>query len=57
MTTHKGRKEKKEVLLEEHDPVWIELRDLHFAEVRLLISYGIYLGIFSDLRMNVICLL
>lgn len=35
MTTHKGRKEKKEVLLEEHDPVWLELRDLHFAEASL----------------------
>lgn len=35
MTTHKGRTEKKEVLLEEHDPVWLELRDLHFAEASL----------------------
>ncbi|KAL2632868.1 hypothetical protein R1flu_004347 [Riccia fluitans] len=30
-----GRSDKKEVLLEEHDPVWLELRDLHIAEVNL----------------------
>ncbi|XP_031493661.1 SNARE-interacting protein KEULE-like isoform X3 [Nymphaea colorata] len=27
-----GKTEKKEVLLEDHDPIWLELRDLHFAE-------------------------
>ncbi|KAL3694828.1 hypothetical protein R1sor_008479 [Riccia sorocarpa] len=30
-----GKVDKKEVLLEEHDPVWLELRDLHIAEVNL----------------------
>ncbi|SPT15907.1 unnamed protein product [Triticum aestivum] len=28
--------EKKEVLLEDHDPIWFELRDVHVADVRLL---------------------
>ncbi|CAN6466572.1 unnamed protein product [Victoria cruziana] len=27
-----GKSEKKEVLLEDHDPIWVELRDLHFAD-------------------------
>lgn len=25
--------EKKEVLLEDHDPIWLELRDAHIADV------------------------
>ena len=28
--------EKKEVLLEDHDPIWLELRHVHVADVRLL---------------------
>ncbi|KAG0585407.1 hypothetical protein KC19_2G009300 [Ceratodon purpureus] len=28
-----SRKERKEVLLEEHDPIWVELRDLFIADV------------------------
>jgi syntaxin-binding protein 1 len=32
-TTNGGRRENKEVLLEEHDPVWVELRDLFIADV------------------------
>ncbi|XP_057827206.1 SNARE-interacting protein KEULE isoform X1 [Cryptomeria japonica] len=35
ITTQTGKKERKEVLLDEHDPVWFELRDLHFAEASL----------------------
>ncbi|KAG6548880.1 hypothetical protein Mapa_009643 [Marchantia paleacea] len=35
VTTGTGKVEKKEVLLEEHDPVWLELRDFHIAEVNL----------------------
>ncbi|XP_024530401.1 SNARE-interacting protein KEULE [Selaginella moellendorffii] len=33
ITTSSGKREQKEVLLEEHDPIWVELRDLHIAEV------------------------
>lgn len=33
VTTSAGRTDKKEVLLEEHDPVWVELRHLHIAAV------------------------
>jgi hypothetical protein len=29
-----SRSERKEVLLEEHDPIWVELRDLFIADVR-----------------------
>lgn len=29
-----SKKERKEVLLEEHDPIWVELRDLFIADVR-----------------------
>ncbi|OAE26593.1 hypothetical protein AXG93_4542s1140 [Marchantia polymorpha subsp. ruderalis] len=35
VTTAAGRQEQKEVLLEEHDGVWRELRDLHIADVNL----------------------
>lgn len=28
-----GQPEKKEVLLEDHDPVWLELRHAHIADV------------------------
>ena len=28
-----GRPEKKEVLLEDHDPIWLELRHAHIADV------------------------
>lgn len=34
-TSAGGKKEQKEVLLEEHDTIWKELRDLHIADVRL----------------------
>lgn len=33
ITTSAGRPDRKEVLLEEHDPVWVELRHLHIAAV------------------------
>ena len=28
-----GQPEKKEVLLEDHDPIWLELRHAHIADV------------------------
>lgn len=28
-----GRPERKEVLLEDHDPIWLELRHAHIADV------------------------
>lgn len=34
-----AKKERKEVLLEEHDPIWVELRDLFIADVRFLHSF------------------
>jgi syntaxin-binding protein 1 len=36
-TTNGGRRENKEVLLEEHDPIWVELRDLFIADVCTLL--------------------
>lgn len=35
-----SKKERKEVLLEEHDPIWVELRDLFIADVRNFRSSG-----------------
>ncbi len=35
VSTNYGKKEHKEVLLEEHDPIWLEIRDLHIADVGL----------------------
>lgn len=37
-TSAAGRKEQKDVLLEEHDPVWKELRDLHIADASSQLS-------------------
>ncbi|KAJ7563781.1 hypothetical protein O6H91_03G125500 [Diphasiastrum complanatum] len=37
-TNDAGKKEQKEVLLEEHDPVWLELRYLHIADVGLRLN-------------------
>lgn len=33
-----AKKERKEVLLEEHDPIWVELRDLFIADASLRLS-------------------
>uniref|UniRef100_A0A0D6QYN7 SNARE-interacting protein KEULE n=1 Tax=Araucaria cunninghamii TaxID=56994 RepID=A0A0D6QYN7_ARACU len=38
ITTQTGKKERKEVLLDEHDPVWFELRDLHFGEASVRLA-------------------
>eukprot|EP00245_Coleochaete_scutata_P005277 TRINITY_DN18717_c0_g1_i1.p1 TRINITY_DN18717_c0_g1~~TRINITY_DN18717_c0_g1_i1.p1 ORF type:complete len:662 (+),score=131.15 TRINITY_DN18717_c0_g1_i1:190-2175(+) len=38
VTTSSGKKEMKEVLLDEHDPIWVELRDLHIAEANLKLN-------------------
>ena len=35
ITTQSRKTERKEVLLEEHAPVWFELRDLHFGDASL----------------------
>eukprot|EP00850_Spirogloea_muscicola_P023966 SM000413S15649 [mRNA] locus=s413:20313:25047:- [translate_table: standard] len=35
VVTSSGAKDLKDVLLEEHDPVWLELRDLHIADAGL----------------------
>eukprot|EP00850_Spirogloea_muscicola_P013019 SM000086S23071 [mRNA] locus=s86:483162:489967:+ [translate_table: standard] len=35
VVTSSGAKDVKDVLLEEHDPVWLELRDLHIADAGL----------------------
>ncbi|KAH8960961.1 hypothetical protein BDL97_05G025200 [Sphagnum fallax] len=37
-TTNGGRRENKEVLLEEHDPVWVELRDLFIADASVRLT-------------------
>lgn len=44
--------EKREVLLEDHDPVWLELRHAHIADVRLfkLPPYVIYA--FDNFMLN-----
>lgn len=34
--------EKKEVLLEDHDPIWLELRDSHIADVSFVTQIGDY---------------
>ncbi|RWW29718.1 hypothetical protein GW17_00005761 [Ensete ventricosum] len=34
-----GSTDKKEVILEDHDPIWLELRHAHIADVSLMISY------------------
>jgi syntaxin-binding protein 1 len=33
VTTSSGKKEHKEILLADHDPIWMEMRDLHIADV------------------------
>lgn len=38
INTSTGKPERKEVLLEEHDPVWLELRHLHIADVNLQLN-------------------
>ncbi|KAG0576062.1 hypothetical protein KC19_5G052300 [Ceratodon purpureus] len=37
VTTSSGKKEHKEVLLADHDPIWLEMRDLHIADASLRI--------------------
>jgi syntaxin-binding protein 1 len=37
-TTNGGRRENKEVLLEEHDPIWVELRDLFIADASVRLT-------------------
>jgi len=46
------KKERKEVLLEEHDPIWVELRDLFIADVRNFGSSGSleWFGCFGGLK-------
>ncbi|CAK9199148.1 unnamed protein product, partial [Sphagnum troendelagicum] len=38
VSTNHGKKEHKEVLLEEHDPIWLEIRDLHIADACLRLT-------------------
>lgn len=37
-----GRPEKKEVLLEDHDPIWLELRHAHIADVCIESSFYMF---------------
>jgi hypothetical protein len=39
-----GQPEKKDVLLEEHDPIWLELRHAHIADVSLMPRYLFLFG-------------
>ncbi|RHN64286.1 putative sec1-like protein [Medicago truncatula] len=43
-----GSPEKKEVLLEEHDAVWLELRHSYIADVRLIQSLSAYISFVSN---------
>lgn len=38
VTTSSGKKERKEVLLADNDPIWMEIRDLHIADASLQLT-------------------